>query len=83
MSMIPDSVMPHVRRFGISEVMEAVETVEANRDRVILDLPPDRVISETLTRASFEARRFRYGKGYAIPAPGSCALSMIEAEGLS
>lgn len=65
------------------EVMAAVATVEENRDRVILDLPPDRVIPESLTRASFEARKFWYGKGYAIPAPGSCALSKIEAEGLT
>jgi uncharacterized protein len=63
------------------QVVEAVASVEANRDRVILDLPPDRVIPETLTRASFEARKFWYEKGYAIPAPGSCALSKIEAEG--
>lgn len=64
-------------------VMEAVATVETNRDRVTLDLPPDRLIPEVLARASFEARKFWYDKGYAIPAPGSCSQARIEAEGLA
>jgi uncharacterized protein len=64
------------------QVMEAVAAVQANRDRVILDLPPDRIVPEMLARASFEARKFWYDKGYAIPAPGSCAQSKIEAQGI-
>lgn len=63
------------------KVMEAVATVEANRDRAIIDLPPGRVIPEALTRASFEARQFWYRKGLAIPAAGTCAQRKIEAEG--
>jgi uncharacterized protein len=35
-----------------------------------------------LATASSEARKFWYEKGYAIPAPGSCKLERIEAEGL-
>ena len=61
------------------EVMEAVATVEANRDRAII--PEGRIIPEALARASDGARSFWYEKGYAIPAPGSCSLAKIEAEG--
>jgi predicted metalloprotease len=62
-------------------VVEALATVEANRRRAIIELPVGRVIPETLELASFEARKFWYDKGYAIPAPGSCALAKIAAEG--
>jgi predicted metalloprotease len=65
------------------DVMEAVATVEHNRDRAIIDLPSDRVIPERLRRASFEARKHWYDVGYAIPAPGSCSLRKIQAAGLS
>jgi len=74
---------------GIDELMDnaavvaALDAVEANRDRAILNLPPDMVVPETLKAASFEGRKYWYGKGYAIPAGGSCALSKIEAEGLT
>lgn len=65
------------------EIIAAVATAEANRDRAIMDLPPGQVVPESLTRASVEARKFWYDKGYAIPAPGSCSLRRIAAEGLS
>ena len=66
-----------------ANVVDAVATVEANRDRAILDLPANRVIPERLQRASFEARKHWYDTGYAIPAPGSCALRKIQAASLS
>jgi predicted metalloprotease len=74
---------------GIDELMDnsavvaALDAVETNRDRAILSLAPDEVVPETLSSASFEGRKFWYDKGYAIPAGGSCALSKIEAEGLT
>ncbi len=74
---------------GIDELLDnaavvaALQAVEANRDRVILNLAPDAVVPEALTSASFEGRKFWYDKGYAIPAGGSCALNKIEAEGVT
>jgi hypothetical protein len=62
------------------EVMAAVATVEANRDRAII--PEDRIVPEALGRASDEARSFWYEKGYAIPAPGTCSLRKIETAAL-
>lgn len=64
-----------------ASVVAALQAVEANRDRAILNLGPEIVIPETLTSASPEERKFWYDKGYAIPAGGTCALSKIEAEG--
>ncbi len=69
--------------YNDAAVMDAVATVEANRDRAIIDLPAGRVIPETLARASFEGRKHWYDKGYAIPAAGSCALRKIQAGALS
>ena len=63
-------------------VMAAVDAVEANRGNAIVNLPLGRVVPEVLRTASFEARSYWYTKGYAIPAPGSCKLSKIEAEGM-
>jgi predicted metalloprotease len=63
------------------EVMAAIETVEGNRDRAILDLPAGKVIPELLTRGSAEGRKLWYDKGYAIPAGGTCALYKIEDAG--
>jgi hypothetical protein len=63
-------------------VMAAVEAVEANRRNAIINLPLGRVVPEVLATASSAARAFWYDKGYAIPAPGSCKLDKIAAEGL-
>ncbi len=63
-------------------VMAAVAEVEANRKRAIIALQLGRVVPEVLATASDAARSHWYGKGYAIPAPGSCKLDKIEAEGL-
>lgn len=63
-------------------VMAAVDAVEANRKNAIINLPLGKVVPEVLATASTEARTFWYDKGYAIPAPGSCKLEKIEAEGL-
>ncbi|MDC9825754.1 neutral zinc metallopeptidase [Devosia sp. ZB163] len=63
-------------------VMAAVDAVEANRGNAIINLPLGIVVPEVLSRASTEARSTWYGKGYAIPAPGSCKLDKIESEGL-
>jgi predicted metalloprotease len=63
-------------------VMAAVDAVEANRSNAIINLPLGKVVPEVLTTASTEARAFWYDKGYAIPAPGSCKLEKIAAEGL-
>lgn len=68
---------------GNAAVTAALDAVETIRDRAILNLPPDKVVPETLTAASVEGRKFWYDKGYAIPAGGSCALGKIEAEGLT
>ncbi len=62
-------------------VMAAVAAVEANRGNAILNLPPGRVVPEVLAQSSPEARAYWYEKGYAIPAPGSCKLEKIAAEG--
>ncbi|MBK8086274.1 MAG: neutral zinc metallopeptidase [Devosia sp.] len=64
-------------------VMAALDQVEANRQRAIIDLPLGRVVPEVLTPASVAARSFWYSRGYAIPAPGSCKLEKIAAEGLN
>ena len=63
-------------------VMAAVDAVETNRGNAIINLPLGKVVPEVLTTASTEARAFWYDKGYAIPAPGSCKLEKIAAEGL-
>lgn len=62
-------------------VMAAVAAVEANRGHAIVNLPLGKVVPEALSAASPEARAFWYDKGYAIPAPGSCKLEKIAAEG--
>lgn len=64
-------------------VMAAVDAVEANRRNAIIHLPPGMVVPEVLAQASPAARAFWYDKGYAIPAPGSCKLDKIAAEGLT
>ena len=63
-------------------VMAAVEAVEANRGNAIINLPLGKVVPEVLSTASTDARAFWYDKGYAIPAPGSCKLEKIAAEGM-
>lgn len=63
-------------------VMAAVGAVEENRARAIISLPLGMVVPEVLARASSEARSYWYGKGYAIPAPGSCKLESIRAAGM-
>lgn len=63
-------------------VMAAVDAVEANRGNAIISQPLGRVVPEVLATASNAARAFWYDKGYAIPAPGSCKLEKIAAEGL-
>ena len=63
-------------------VMAAIDAVEANRANAIINLPPGVVVPEVLATASREARAFWYDKGYAIPAPGSCKLDKIAAEGM-
>lgn len=74
---------------GIDELMDdaavvaALDAVEADRARAVLDPAAETIVPETLTAASFEGRKFWYDKGYAIPAGGSCALGKIEAEGLT
>lgn len=62
-------------------VMAAIAAVEANRKQEAVLLPLGRVVPEVLRTASSEARSYWYGKGYAIPAPGSCRLDKIRSEG--
>ena len=63
-------------------VTAAIDTVEANRERAILDLPATRVLPQALARASFAGRKHWYDKGYAIPAPGSCNIRRIADAGI-
>ena len=65
-----------------ADVVAAIATVEANRDRAIVDLPDTRVLPEVLTRASPERRKYWYDKGYAIPAPGTCNIRKIAEAGV-
>lgn len=62
-------------------VMAAVDAVDANRAAAIISLPLGMVVPEALVTASTEARAYWYEQGYAIPAPGSCKLEKIAAEG--
>lgn len=62
-------------------VMAAVDAVEENRHRAIINLPLGMVVPEVLATASKEARATWYDRGYAIPAPGSCKLEKIIKEG--
>lgn len=62
-------------------VMAALDQVEANRQRAIVSLPLGRVVAEVLALGDDAARRRWYSLGYAIPAPGSCKLEKIAADG--
>lgn len=62
-------------------VLAALTEIEANRDRAILDLAPNKVVGELLADASPEGRKTWYGVGYDIPAGGNCGLDKIEAKG--
>jgi len=66
---------------GNAAVMAAVAAVDANRADAAVSLPLGRVVPEVLRTASSQARSYWYDKGYAIPAPGSCKLDKIQAEG--
>lgn len=63
------------------DVMAAVATVEANRDRAILEPAANLAVPEKFAHGSAAGRKLWYDRGYAIPAGGTCALHKIEAEG--
>ncbi len=62
-------------------VTAALQAVEAKRKYAVVNMPLGRVVPELLQAASPEARSYWYAKGYAIPAPGSCKMEKIQAEG--
>jgi predicted metalloprotease len=69
--------------YDMPAVLDALATVDANRQRAIIDLPEGKVIPESLAVASVEARRHWYELGYAIPAAGTCSLRKIQAAGMT
>lgn len=62
-------------------VVAALNAVESARQTVGAALPPETVVPELVTPASFAGKKTWYDVGYAIPAGGNCGLDKIEASG--